>query len=117
LRSRHPASFGPLPVEGSAPRRYSCQQSFGGADDRQDRLGVTDRHHRFLLEKVRQGVFATQRAAVAAAVEQMIHDEAARNTAIQAPAQEVRASMETQRDGFIEQDDAFVAARAAARNA
>jgi hypothetical protein len=37
-------------------------------------LSFTDRHHRFLSEKVGQGVFATQSAAVAAAQEQMMQD-------------------------------------------
>jgi Arc/MetJ-type ribon-helix-helix transcriptional regulator len=32
-------------------------------------LSFTDRHHHFLSEKVGQGVFATQSAAVAAALE------------------------------------------------
>ena len=31
-------------------------------------LSFTDRHHRYLLEKVCQGVFATRSAAVAAAI-------------------------------------------------
>ena len=32
-------------------------------------LSFTERHHGFLLAKVREGVFATQSAAVAAAIE------------------------------------------------
>lgn len=75
-------------------------------------LSFTDRHHRFLSEKVGQGVFATQSAAVAAALEQMMQDEEERNVALQALAQEIRARMETPRDAFIDQDDAFAAARA-----
>ena len=38
-------------------------------------LSFTDRHHRFLTDKVGQGVFASQSAAVAAALEQMMRDE------------------------------------------
>ena len=75
-------------------------------------LSFTDRHHQFLAEKVGQGVFATQSAAVAAALEQMMQDEEERNVALQALAQEIRARMETPRDAFIEQDDAFAPARA-----
>lgn len=75
-------------------------------------LSFTDRHHQFLAEKVGQGVFATQSAAVAAALEQMMHDEEERNVALQALAQEIRARMETPREAFIDQDDAFAAARA-----
>jgi Arc/MetJ-type ribon-helix-helix transcriptional regulator len=37
-------------------------------------LSFIDRHHHFLMEKVGQGVFATQSAAVAAALEQMMLD-------------------------------------------
>lgn len=76
-------------------------------------LSFTDRHHRFLSEKVGQGVFATQSAAVAAALEQMMQDEEERNVALQALAQEIRARMETPREAFIDKDDAFAAARAA----
>ena len=45
-------------------------------------LSFTDRHHQFLSEKVGQGVFATQSAAVAAALEQMMQDEEERNVAL-----------------------------------
>ena len=38
-------------------------------------LSFTDRHHRYLSEKVGQGVFATRSAAVAAAIEQMMQDD------------------------------------------
>jgi len=75
-------------------------------------LSFTDRHHQFLSEKVGQGVFATQSAAVAAALEQMMQDEEERNVALSALAQEIRARMETPRDAFIDQHDAFAAARA-----
>ena len=75
-------------------------------------LSFTDRHHRFLSEKVGQGVFATQSAAVAAALEQMMQDEQERDVALSALAQEIRARMETPRDAFIDQNDAFAAARA-----
>lgn len=75
-------------------------------------LSLTDRHHQFLAEKVGQGVFATQSAAVAAALEQMMQDEKERNVALQALAQEIRARMETPRGAFIDQDYAFAAARA-----
>jgi antitoxin ParD1/3/4 len=75
-------------------------------------LSFTDRHHQFLSEKVGQGVFATQSAAVAAALEQMMQDEEERNVALEALAQEIRARMETPRDAFIDHGDAFAAARA-----
>ena len=75
-------------------------------------LSFTDRHHQFLAEKVGQGVFATQSAVVAAALEQMMQDEEERAAALLALEQEIRARMETPRDAFIDQDDAFAAARA-----
>ena len=75
-------------------------------------LSFTDRHHHFLAEKVGQGVFATQSAAVAAALEQMMQDEQERDVALAALTQEIRARMETPRSAFIDQDDAFAAARA-----
>ena len=74
-------------------------------------LSFTDRHHHFLSEKVGQGVFATQSAAVAAALEQMMQDEEAREIALSALEQEIRARMETPRAAFIDQDDAFAAVR------
>ena len=58
-------------------------------------LSFTDRHHHFLSEKVGQGIFATQSAAVAAALEQMIQDEEERKVALSALGQEIRARMET----------------------
>jgi Arc/MetJ-type ribon-helix-helix transcriptional regulator len=75
-------------------------------------LSFTDRHHHFLSEKVGQGVFATQSAAVAAALEQMMQDEQERGVALAALTHEIRARMETPRSAFIDQDDAFAAARA-----
>ena len=74
-------------------------------------LSFTDRHHQFVSEKVGQGVFATQSAAVAAALEQVMQDEQDRDVALKALTQEIRARMETPRDAFIDQDDAFAAAR------
>ena len=73
-------------------------------------LSFTDRHHHFLTEKVGQGVFATQSAAVAAALEQMMQDEQEREVALEALTQEIRARMETPRSAFIDQDDAFAPA-------
>lgn len=74
-------------------------------------LSFTDRHHRFLVRKVEEGVFATASAAVAAAVEQMMEDERARETALGAMADEIRARMATQRDAFIGVEEAFADAR------
>jgi Arc/MetJ-type ribon-helix-helix transcriptional regulator len=75
-------------------------------------LSFTDRHHRFLSEQVRQGVFASQSAAVAAALEQMIRDEEEREAALGGIADEVRARLETPRSEYVDEDEAFAAARA-----
>jgi len=75
-------------------------------------LSFTDRHHRFLTEKVGQGVYASQSAAVAAALEQMIRDEEEREIALGAMAEEIRARLATPRSAFVDPDGAFAAARA-----
>jgi Arc/MetJ-type ribon-helix-helix transcriptional regulator len=74
-------------------------------------LSFTDRHHRFLTEKVGQGVFASQSSAVAAALEQMIRDEEERDMALGALADEIRSRLQTPRKDYVEGDDAFAAAR------
>ncbi|MDE0333517.1 MAG: hypothetical protein OXI64_01050 [Defluviicoccus sp.] len=76
-------------------------------------LSFTDRHHDFLMEKVNEGVFATQSAAVAAAVEQMIQDDREREVALSALAEEIRERMRTARSEYVDDEQAFSAARAA----
>jgi antitoxin ParD1/3/4 len=75
-------------------------------------LSFTDRHHQFLAEKVDQGAFASQSAAVAAALEQMIRDEEERDLSLGALAQEIRARMQTPPEEYIDMGNAFSAARA-----
>jgi len=77
-------------------------------------LSFTDRHHRFLAQKVAEGVFASTSAAVAAGVERMIEDEAARETALASMEQEIRRRYATPPEQFVdlEDDGAFDAARA-----
>ncbi len=75
-------------------------------------LSFTDRHHRFLTDKVGEGVFASQSAAVAAALEQMIRDEEERAVALDAMADEIRARMRTPRAEYVDPEGAFAAARA-----
>ncbi len=75
-------------------------------------LSFTDRHHGYLTRKVEEGVFATQSAAVAAAIEQMMRDEAEREAALQAMAEEIRARLATPREEFLDPSDAFAVARA-----
>jgi antitoxin ParD1/3/4 len=76
-------------------------------------LSFTDRHHRFLTGKVAEGVFATASAAVAAAVERMIEDEAERSVALSAMAEAIRARMATGTEDFVDMDAVFAALRAA----
>ena len=78
-------------------------------------LSFTDRHHRYLLEKVGQGVFATRSAAVAAAIEQMMQDETERDGALSPLAEEIRMRMQTPRFEFVDEDHVFSAARAMIR--
>ena len=75
-------------------------------------LSFTERHHVFLKEKVGEGVFATQSAAVAAAIEQMMQDEAEREVALAALVEEIRARMATPRSEYVDGRQAFSAARA-----
>lgn len=56
-------------------------------------LSFTDRHHRYLSEKMRDGVFAATSAAVAAAVERPIEDEQAREVVLTAMAEDIRARL------------------------
>ena len=76
-------------------------------------LSFTDRHHRFLSEKVGEGVFATQSAAVASAIEQMMQDEQEREIALSALAEEIRTRMQTVRSEYVDDEQAFSAARTA----
>jgi len=73
-------------------------------------LSFTDRHHRFLKDKVGQGVYASASAVVAAAVERMIEDDEAREIALDAMADEIRHRAATSRAAFIEHDDVFAPA-------
>lgn len=73
-------------------------------------LSFTDRHHRFLKEKVGEGVYASASAAVAAAVERMIEDEQAREVALDAMADEIRRRAATPRTEFVGHDETFAAA-------
>lgn len=75
-------------------------------------LSFTDRHHRFLTEQVEKGVYATTSASVAAAVEQMMQDEEARQVMLSALAEEVRARAATPRAAYRDEDETFAAALA-----
>ena len=72
-------------------------------------LSFTDRHHRFLTEQVEKGVFASTSASVAAAVEQMIQDEEARQVILSTLAEEIRARASTPRAAYRDADETFAA--------
>lgn len=76
-------------------------------------LSFTDRHHRFLISKVEEGVFASASSAVASAIEQMIEDEQARAAAMAAMAEEIRTRLAAGPADYIGTEDAFAPARAA----
>jgi antitoxin ParD1/3/4 len=73
-------------------------------------LSFTDRHHRFLVEQVNKGVYATASATVAAAIEQMIQDEEARQVMLSALADEIRERLSTPREAYRGVDETFAAA-------
>ncbi len=75
-------------------------------------LSFTDRHHSFMSAKVDEGVFASQSAVVAAAIENMMRDELERDIALAALADEVRARMQTARSEYVDGERTFCAARA-----
>ncbi|MBV0892896.1 hypothetical protein KTN05_13695 [Paracoccus sp. Z118] len=70
-------------------------------------LSFTDRHHQFLREQVEKGIYATASASVAAAIEQMIQDEEARQVMLSALADEVRSRASTPREAYVAEDEAF----------
>ena len=67
-------------------------------------LSFTDRHHRFIAEKVAQGAFASLSGVVAAGVERMIEDERERDFALDAMASEIRRRLQTPTDEFVDLD-------------
>jgi antitoxin ParD1/3/4 len=73
-------------------------------------LSFTDRHHRFLTEQVKNGIFASTSASVAAAVEQMIQDEEARQVMLSALVDEIRARASTPREAYLDETETFAAA-------
>ena len=67
-------------------------------------MSLTDRHHRYVARKVEEGAFASASAVVAAAIERLIEDEAAQETALQAMAEEIRRRQATPLEDFIDLD-------------
>lgn len=70
-------------------------------------LSFTDRHHDFLMAKVKQGTFATASSAVAAAIERLIEDEVQRENALQAISSAISERMEAPRSEFTSGEEVF----------
>lgn len=79
-------------------------------------LSFTDRHHTYLIAKVKEGVFASASSAVGSAIEQMMEDDKARAAALEAMAHEIRSRIETPAAEYVAAPDAFGAARAMLRD-
>lgn len=74
-------------------------------------LSFTERHHGFLQGKVEDGVFASTSAAVAAAVEMLIAEDLARETALAALAEEIRARAATPAAAYLPLEETLAEVR------
>lgn len=75
-------------------------------------LSFTDRHHRFLTEKVGQGLYTSLSAAVAAALEQMMRDEQERDLALIHFAEGIRARLSTPIGDYVDESKSLGPVRA-----
>lgn len=79
-------------------------------------LSFTDRHNAWLLRQVREGIYASQSAAVAAAIENQIREEEEREAMIDATvtamADEIRRRMETPREEYADGETVLAKLRA-----
>ena len=78
-------------------------------------VSFTDRHHEFAHKKVEEGVFASVSSLVAASIEQLMLDDAERETALDAMKETIKRRMETPREEWIEMnssDELFSKAKA-----
>lgn len=64
-------------------------------------LSFTDRHAAFLKKQVEDGIYASQSAAVAAAIEDQIRAEEERQVALDAMAEEIRRRAAAPRESFM----------------
>ncbi len=81
-------------------------------------LSFTDRHHKFIARQVEAGIYATQSAVVADAIEELIRQDEAREAALQAMGDEIRRRLETPREEYIawDPDDNLITRMVAERN-
>lgn len=74
-------------------------------------LSFTDRHHAFLAQKVREGIFATTSAAVASAIEALIESEEDQrvmiDAAVAAMADEIRERLKTPIKEYLPAEEVF----------
>ena len=70
-------------------------------------LSFTDRHHNFLMAKVKQGTFATASSAVAAAIEMLIEDEIHRENALRAISSAISERIDAPHSEFVSGEDLF----------
>lgn len=70
-------------------------------------LSFTDRHHAFLVKQVEAGIFASQSAAVANAIERMIESEQEREAMLDGLADLIRERAKTPREEFVDFEEAF----------
>ena len=76
-------------------------------------LSFTDRHHKFLKKKVKEGVFASSSSVVANAIEAMIQEEEARKIALAVMADEIQARMTAPlSDDLVDIESVFAKVRA-----
>jgi antitoxin ParD1/3/4 len=64
-------------------------------------LSFTDRHHKFMMKQVGEGIYASQSALAADAIETLISHQKERDVAYAAMAEEIRRRLETPREEYI----------------
>jgi len=76
-------------------------------------ISLTDRHHAFAVEKVKEGQFASVSSVVAAGIEQIIREEEERQVVLEAMRRTIEKRMALPMDEWVafEEDDLFEQAR------
>lgn len=76
-------------------------------------ISLTDRHHAFAVEKVKEGQFASVSSVIAAGIEQIMREEEERQVALEAMRKTIEERMALPMDQWVafEDDDLFEQAR------
>lgn len=76
-------------------------------------ISLTDRHHAFAVEKVKEGQFASVSSVIAAGIEQIMREEEERQVALEAMRKTIQERMALPMDQWVafEDDDLFEQAR------